>query len=172
MDLGVASSRGAWRYGLAVQNVVNRFKWDASKFKVRLNQLDIATRRSDFGEYPLSDFPELAAGIEELTFKPVITAGGAYEGRKWTGALDFRRRTDEDGLEGGPMTQVGAGVELRPFRWLPLMLGTSWSSDALILSGGLGLRLLGISATVAGGFSKTDFGNDPVAAFTLSAGTR
>jgi len=172
VDVGVASSSGAWRYGLAVQNIVNGFKWDASKFTVRFNQLDIATRRSDFDEYPLSDFPEYAAGIEKLTFKPVIAAGGAYEGRKWTGALDVRRRTDEDGLEGGPMTQVGAGVELRPLRWLPLMLGTSWSSDALILSGGLGLRLGSVSATVAGGFSRTDFGSDPLVAFTLSAGTR
>ena len=172
LDLGVAASRGSWRYGAAIQNVINTFKWDASKFTIRRNFLDVATFASDFGEHELSEFPEVADAIEDLTFKPVLLLGGAYEAGTWTGALDLRRRTDDEGFEGGPMTQVGAGIEWRHFKAIPLMLGTAWSSDAILLSGGIGLRLGGINATLAGGLSKTESGSDPVLAFTLSTGTR
>ena len=172
LDLGVSMASGEWRWGAAIQNVVNTFKWDASAMKIRFNLVNIATAQSDFGEYDLADFPEIADAIEELRFKPVLALGGAYESRTWTGALDVRRRTDEDGLEFGPMTQVGAGIEWRHFQKLPLMFGTSWSSDALVVTGGLGLRLAGVSATLGAGLAKTESGSDPVMAFTLSTGTR
>jgi hypothetical protein len=172
VDLGLAAEQGPWRYGLAIQNVVNTFKWDASKFKMRFNFLNIETAESDFGEYDLTEVPEVADAIEDLQYKPVLMLGGAYETKTWTGALDIRRRTDEDGFEGGPMTQVGAGFEWRRWATVPLMIGTSWSSDALMLSGGIGLRVAGLSATIGAGLAKTDTSTDPVLAFTLSTGTR
>lgn len=172
LDLGLAGAKGAWRYGLAVQNVVNTFKWDASKFRIRFNYLDIETAHSDFGEYDLEDVPEVANAIEDIRFKPVLVVGGGFDARRWSASADIRRRTDDEGFEGGPMTQVGAGLELRHLSYLPIMLGTSISSDAVLLSAGVGLNVGPASLTLGGGLARTDSGSDPVLALTLSTGTR
>jgi hypothetical protein len=154
VDLGAAWESGRWKAGLAVQNAVSTFAWDASKFTYRKGsaRFTSASSSSDFDERPLDQAPsELAAVLDRATFDPTIAFGLAVElpGRLLVGA-DVRDRVG-DAIAFTPKMHAGLGAEWRALGWLPLRGGFAALTGGHQASGGAGLRLgaLGIDAGIA-----------------------
>jgi hypothetical protein len=154
LDLGAAWQSGRWRAGLAVQNVVSTFAWDASKFTYRKGtaRFTSASSSSDFDERPLDQAPsEIASVLDRATFDPTIALGLAVQlpGNLLLG-VDVRDRFG-DAIDFTPKMVAGAGAEWRPLGWLPLRGGFAALSGGRQASGGAGVRLgaFGLDAAVA-----------------------
>ncbi|MFO8174921.1 MAG: conjugal transfer protein TraF [Longimicrobiales bacterium] len=171
LDVGAAWQRGSWTASAVIQNLVNTFEWDLAELVYRPGRglFDEFTNDSDFDERPAAEAPPaLLDRVEELTFKPVIGLGGAYAaGEDLTLTAELRRRVG-DGLDTGPRSHLGVGMEYRPTPAVPLRAGLAAITDGFQLGGGLGLILgpahLGFSAL----YQMGDVGNGLAGAFGLS----
>lgn len=164
-DLGAAWKVPGFRFGVSVQNVVNTFKWDTTKFVTRsaigLMNTDTSTFATDSVDKPYNTAPAaLREKIAGLTYKPVIAAGVSFD---WlpriTVSADVRQQLG-DGLAVGPKSLLGAGAELRLIPFIPLRAGVQMMSGGFGVSGGLGIHLLGFEAGIAGFVRKRDSGSE------------
>lgn len=154
LDAGLAWSHKRFSIGAAVQNVMNTFAWDSTKLRSRsaMAIFNASTDTADFADHPYTTAP---AAIRTLVandkFKPIITAGLAYElADGLTFSADMRQRAD-DGIVIGPKTQVAGGLELRVPN-LALRAGGAYVTDGWAASGGFSLSFsqmdLGVGASV------------------------
>jgi len=126
VDAGASLEFDDWTFSAVVHNLANSFAWDPASLRYRplsvsLNQ-DSALSSTDavaLGAAPAAVQQRIAA----LKFEPAFAAGVAY---RYTPAVLLSadaRLTSPDGLTTGTAKHIGAGAELRPFRWLPIRLG-------------------------------------------------
>ena len=175
LDIGLAWEGGEWSAAVAVQNVFNTFQWDLETMLFRPGEalFNENTRESDFDERPASQAPEtLRRRVADLTFDPIVALGLAREASEaLTITADFRRRMG-DGLDMGPRTHAGAGVEYRPASFLPLRGGVAWVTDAVQVGAGFGLALGRVHLGLAGTIQSGDAGEGATGMFALSWGQR
>ena len=165
LDLGAAWSMPKMRVGVSVQNIVNTFKWDTTKFATRsaLGTFSADTNYFDTDslDKPYAQAPAvLREKLAGLKFKPVIAAGVAFN---WvpriTLSADVRQQVG-DGIELGPNSTLGAGAELRLIPFIPIRGGVQMMSGGFGVSGGLALHILGFEAGVGGYVRKRDGGSE------------
>ena len=160
LDIGAAWTVPGFRFGVSIQNVVNTFRWDTTVMELReatgyVNYIDSDGTGGASQPYNLApaDLREEVAGMR---FKPVIAAGVAFD---WiptmTISADIRQQV-AGGIEVGPESLVGAGAEWRIIPFVPLRGGVQMMSGGFGVSGGVGLRLLGFEAGVAGYLRNRD----------------
>lgn len=171
LDLGGAWTLPGFRFGVSVQNIVNTFKWDTTMFEHTQVQgaWDPASDPTDttitsaYNTAPVA----LREKVAGLKFKPVLAAGLSFD---WlpriTVSADIRQQVG-GGIEVGPESIIGAGAELRLIPFIPLRGGVQMMSGGFGMSGGLGIRLLGFEAGVAGYVRKRDGGSE--SGITLNA---
>jgi hypothetical protein len=144
LDAGLAWSLGRLTFGATVQNVVNTFAWDENKLHSRtaLAVFDASTDSASFVDLPYANAPaSLRALVANDKFKPVLSAGMAYDlSRSLTFSADARQRSN-DGIVVGPKTQVAGGLEFRGIPRLTLRGGAAYVTDGWGASGGVSLSL-------------------------------
>jgi hypothetical protein len=173
LDVGVAWGRGPWGAAAVIQNLFSSFEWDLAKLSYRAGQavFNEDTNQSDFDKLPATEAPSaLRNKVKDLTFKPVLVLGGAYDASEdMTVTAEFRQRAGE-GLETGPKTHLGVGMEYRPTPMVPIRAGFAAITGGFQLGGGLGLVVgpvhLGLSAL----YQKGDVGDGVAGSFGVSVG--
>lgn len=172
IDLGAAWRVPGFRFGVSLQNVVNTFKWDTTKFVSRnavgMFSADTNFFNADSVDKPYANAPAaLRETVAGLKFKPVIAAGLSFD---WlpmvTVSADIRQQVG-DGIELGPQSMIAAGAELKLIPFIPLRGGVQMMSGGFGVSGGFGLHILGFEAGVGGFVRKRDGGSE--SGFTLNA---
>jgi hypothetical protein len=165
LDLGAAWTIPGFRFGVSVQNVVNTFKWDTTKFVVRpvtgLFNVDTSFTNAKGPDQPYSTAPAaLRARVAAMKFKPVIAAGMSFDWLpQMTVSADIRQQSG-DGIEVGPKSLIAAGVEYRIIPFIPLRAGVSSMTGGFGVSGGFGVHLLGFEMGIAGFLRKRDGGTE------------
>jgi hypothetical protein len=171
LDLGASWSLPKMRVGVSMQNVINTFKWDTTKFATRSAIGAFSTDTNYFDTDSLDrPYNTAPAGLRQhvagLKFKPVLAAGVAFDWLpKITISADIRQQFS-DGIEPGPESMIGAGAEVRWIPFIPLRGGVQLLSGGIGFSGGVGIHLLGYEAGIAGFVRKLDGGSD--SGFTLN----
>jgi hypothetical protein len=173
LDLGAAWSAGRLRAGVAVENVVNTFAWNAERFQYRPGGA-LFTRDSsgaDFEARPLADAPaELRAALDASRFEPAVAVGiAAQVSPSLLVSADVRQRMG-DGLAFAPKSHAGVGVEYRALRALPLRAGAATFSGGSQLGGGVGLELGALRLDGALARRATEAGAHLVYGVTLGVG--
>lgn len=147
IDIGAGWSVGEFRFGAALQNVLNTFAWktdDLYYMPVRATFNGTDSDANIEAILPLSSASptlqeELRSRIDNSTPQPTLALGGAYTGfPRLTLSADLRRRFG-DGLELGPRTHIGVGAELRVIPFVPLRAGVTSLTGGMRYSTGLGL---------------------------------
>ena len=176
LDVGGAWDSGPFTASVAIQNIVNTFRWDASSFYYKPIQAyygaDTSFSSGDV-TMPLDSAPaDVRAWLEDQRFKPILSMGVALRANnRLTLAADVRREMGE-GLRVGDRTHVGAGAELRLIPFIPLRAGLAVHPDGITIAGGTGLELGKINLTVSAEDRRTASGHAPGAAIGLSFGGR
>ncbi len=173
VDVGVAWERGPWAAAAAVQNLFNTFEWDLAELAYRPGEavFDENTNQSDFEERPATDAPAaLQDKVKELTFKPALALGGAYEASETlTVTAELRQRVG-DGLEADPKSHLGIGMEFRPTPIVPLRAGFAIVTKGFQVGGGMGLVLGPVHLGFAALYQTGDVGDGLAGSFGLSFG--
>ena len=173
LDVGVAWERGPWAAAAVVQNVFNTFEWDLAELAYRPGEalFDEDTNQSDFDELPATEAPSaLQEKVKDLTFKPVLALGGAYDASEdLTLTAELRQRAG-DGLATGPKSHIGIGMEYRPTPTLPLRAGVAAITNGFQVGGGLALILGPVHIGIAGLYQTGDVGDGMAGTFGLSIG--
>jgi hypothetical protein len=166
LDLGAAWTVPGFRFGVSVQNAINTFKWDTTKFVSRsatalFSGTTNPTTQIDTVDKPYANAPAaLRAKLASLRFKPVMAAGVAFD---WIPAVTISadaRQQVGDGIEVGPKSMLAAGAELRLIPFVPLRAGVSAMTGGFGVSGGVGIHLLGFEMGIAGFLRKRDGGTE------------
>jgi hypothetical protein len=176
LDLGAAWQSGPLTAGLALQNVVNTFRWDASSMYYKPMSAyygaDTSYSRSS-GALPIDSAPAaMREWLDAQRFKPTLAAGAAY---RLTRALlvtaDVRHQLG-DGLHVAEQTHAGVGAELRAIPFIPLRVGVAKMSGGWALAGGTGVELGPVNLTISGQDRHTTQGRTPAVALGVTFGTR
>ena len=188
LDLGLMFSLDSLpelTVGASVQNLFNTFAWDTSKLvsqsasgsidngMVELD-LDLADITSGVGDpYNVAD-PAIKKRITDLTFKPTVRVGAAYDvldDLTLSGDVHYRFGK---GISLNPQFHVGAGAEYRVLDPLHLRAGLAYLTDDFSVhlvrfSGGLSAILgpVNLSLAIAG-----QSNGEALAQFVLSFGNR
>jgi hypothetical protein len=157
LDLGAAWTLPGFRFGASLQNVVNTFKWDTTTLVLSHGKAIFNSTGAAFSgdslevQYPYSSAPQtLKDQVVAQKFKPVLAAGLSFDWLpKITVSADLRQQIG-GGIERGPSSLVAAGAEMRWIPFIPLRGGVQMMTGGFGLSGGVGLRLLGFEAGLAG----------------------
>ncbi len=173
VDVGVAWERGPWAAAAVIQNLIHTFKWNLEDLVYRPGEavFDEDTNDTDLGKRPATEAPSsLQEKVKDLTFKPVVVLGGAYDAfEKLTVTAEFRQRAG-DGLVTGPKTHVGVGMEYLPNPSVPLRAGFAVITNGFQLGGGLGLILGPIHLGFSAMYQTGEVGDGVAGAFGLSFG--
>jgi hypothetical protein len=179
IDIGAGYEMGAWAFGATVRNVFNTFEWDADKLYYRPGTLvfDQSSSESDFESEKLTASTAgvpaaLRQRIEDQKFKPVISAGAAYQASAQLRATADARFGSDAGIRTGAKTHVGAGIEYRVLPWLPLRLGAAVlqladDDSGSQMGGGIGADVAGFNLSAAVSRRSTGLGHDTSVMFTL-----
>lgn len=173
LDVGASWQAGAFAAGAVVQNVINTFAWSVDDFYWRAGQAtyDANGSTTDFDSlHTMADAPaDVRAGVTDLRFAPVVSLGGSWTmSPRATLVADVRRRVGEGAMNAGDATHVGAGVELRAARVLPVRFGGAMVSGGYRIAGGAGLELGWLNLAASIGRRSVDGGSDNVLAATAS----
>jgi hypothetical protein len=146
LDVGYIRKAGATTLSASARNVFNTFAWDTSAMVARVGSatFDGTTNRSDFTQTDYATAPAvLRQRVAVYTLKPSLAVGLAHEyGKNVTVTIDLQQQFGDDAaILIGPKTQVGAGIEYRGLRALPLRAGGSYITNGFAVSGGTALRL-------------------------------
>ena len=173
LDVGVAWERGPWAAAAVLQNIFNTFEWDLAELVYRPGQatFDEDTNEADFDELPANQAPAALQGrVKDLTFKPGIALGGAYDASEnMTVTAEFRQRVG-DGLDTGPKSHLGIGMEYKPTPSVPLRAGVAMITDGFQAGGGLGLILGPVHIGFAAMYQTGDVGDGIAGTFGISFG--
>ena len=188
LDLGVMFSLAALSdltVGVSVQNVFNTFEWDTSKLvsrnfagsidngKINLD-FDLSDITGSGGDSYAKADSKIKEQVKELTFKPTVRVGGAYDildDLTLSGDVHYRFGR---GIALHPQFHAGAGVEYRVLAPLHLRAGLAYLTDEFRVhlfqfSGGLSAILgpVNLSTAIA---AQTN--GQLLAQFVLSFGYR
>ena len=170
VDLGLAWSHGKLSVGATVQNVFNSFAWDETKLRSKAATAfyDGNTNTKDFDDTPYASAPvALRTRVTNDKFKPILSAGIAYEvNSALTFSADGRQQTG-DGIAFGPKTQVGGGLEFRGIPILRLRGGASYITNGYGVSGGVGLALGKYELAVGTALRQVNGGKEPAIMINL-----
>ncbi|MGD2120720.1 MAG: hypothetical protein PVJ76_03205, partial [Gemmatimonadota bacterium] len=173
LDMGVAWKRGPWSAAGVVKNLFNTFEWDLDELVYRPGEavFDEDTNDSDFDERPASEAPSgLRSEVEDLDFKPAIILAGAYQARDDLTIMGELNQRLGDGLETGPKSHLGIGLQYLPTPAVPLRAGVAVITDGFQLGGGLGLILGPVHLGFGALYQTDDVGDGLAATFGLSFG--
>lgn len=155
LDLGGAWHSNKLTLGATLQNVMNTFKWDQTKFVSKPGNafFNGTSNTTDFNDQSYTLAPQtLRDRVAADKFKPAIAVGGALELNSFTTVSADARQQLTGGISTTPDTQLGAGVE---FRWIPLLTlrgGAQYITSGFGVGGGVGLHLgpyeLGVAASL------------------------
>ena len=179
-DVGATWQVGNLRASAVVHDLVSTFAWKTDNLyympvRETFDQPSSSSAVEDL--LPLSTAPqavqdELRARIEESQVSPVLALGVAWTGlKRLTLAADLRQRFG-DGIELGPKTQVGLGVELRLIPFIPLRGGITTLGNGMRYSGGFGLEFGWFNLQVAAMLMAAEGRNDTGGGLTMSFGGR
>lgn len=176
LDVGGAWDSGPLTASLAIQNIVNSFRWDASSFFYKPIQAYYGADTSySSGKtaLPLDSAPaDVRDWLNAQRFKPILSAGVAFRAtHRLTLAADVRREMGE-GLRVGDRTHAGVGAEFRLLPFVPLRAGLGVHAEGISLAAGTGLELGKVNLTVSAEDRRTASGHAPGAAVGLSFGGR
>ena len=164
LDVGLAWSHRRFSFGAAVQNVMNTFAWDETKLYSRtaMAVFNETTDTTDFSDRPYATAPAtLRAMVVNDKFKPVVSAGIAYElNGATTFSADVRQRIG-DGIAIGPKTQISGGLEFRGIPLLRLRGGAAYVTDGWGASGGASLSLGALDIGVGASLRHVNGGLEP-----------
>jgi hypothetical protein len=153
MDVGLAWHARRLTLGLTVQNAFNSFAWDTTKLKTRLGTATVTSTStgSDFSDTTYSVAPAaIRAAIADEGFTPTLAGGLAFRAAEWLLLTADARVQTGEGIEIGPRTQFGAGLEWSGIGFLPVRLGGAVIPGGWQGAAGLGLRIgqnhVGVSA--------------------------
>jgi hypothetical protein len=184
LDAGVAFESNKLTLGAAVKNIVNSFEWDADRLYFREGELLLNqdTTSSNFDSEPLSVArtrtganavpASLLARVDAQKFKPIVALGAMYRVSPKLRATGDVRVGSSEGIQVGPQTHAGAGVEYRLMSWLPLRVGAAYikmddDNTGSQLGGGLGLDLAGFNLAGSVQRRSTDLGHDTIVMLTI-----
>ena len=175
LDLGAAWASGPWQAGAAVKNLFHTFEWRLASMVYRPGEalFNGEDNDSDFEERPASEAPvALRDRVAELTFRREVVLGGAYRAHPALTLTAEAGKRFGDGLDTGPESRLGVGLEYRPAPFLPLWGGVAAITDGYRLAGGMGLFVGPVQLSLAGSHQGGDAGTGTLAAFSLSFGGR
>lgn len=176
LDLAAAWQGGPWRAAVVVKNVVNTFAWNPEGFYWRAGTatFDQDTSTSDFDARPLASAPAaVRARLDEATYARELALGGAWRvSRRLLLTADARRRMGEGTMNAGPEQFTGAGVELRPFMFLPLRGGIARADASTRVAAGVGVELPWFALNVGAARQLAADGSNGVVSATLQVGGR
>jgi hypothetical protein len=142
LDLGAALERGKLTLSGVVQNVFNTFEWTESALFFRPGSalFDGNTIESSFSEQAFENAPvALRRAVKRLEYRPQVAAGVAYRvSARLLIDGDMRTLLGDEGLQDTPDFHVGAGVEYRARRNLPLRAGGGLINEGYELGAGVG----------------------------------
>ncbi len=128
LDLGAAWQAGPWTAGLAIRNVFNTFQWSASKLFFRPGQalFNQTTKTTDFAAVRAQDTAAAAPLLSEVAnqkFNPVLAVSASYDVSSMVTVMGEIDNRFGNGIDVGPKSHVGAGVEVHPLSVLYLRGG-------------------------------------------------
>ncbi len=176
LDLGAAWQSGPLTAGLALQNLINTFKWNASSLFYKpiniYNGPD--TSYSESGRaLPLDSAPaEVRGWLDQQRFKPAVAAGVAFQATRALLVTADVRHELGDGMRIAERTHTGIGAELRAIPFVPLRVGVSTLLGGYALAGGTGVEIGPVNLTISGQDRHTRNGRAPAIAFGVTIGTR
>jgi hypothetical protein len=105
-----------------------------------------------------------------MRFRPSLNVGAAMRVLPFLTAMADVRQELGNGMHLAERTHVGAGAELRIIPFLPIRAGLAAISGGYLASAGAGLDLFVLHVNAAVAARKTEFGQFPSAALTVSFG--
>lgn len=175
LDVGAAWEGGPWSMSFALRNLFNTFKWDQSKLFFRPGEavFNTSDKTTNFDAVRAEGAPGAATLLSEVAdqkFNPTVVAAAAYDLSATTTVVGEIRNRFGDGLDIGPKTHVGVGIEFRPVSLLYLRAGAAKVTAGTQLAAGASLvlgpvNLSGAYLNQSGGVGDASFGQ-----FTLSFG--
>jgi len=180
-DVGAAWESGPLALGASIQNLVNTFKWNVSEMYFRPGGAlftTSGTRQTSFGAIAMTAVPDslraraaaLGAEVDAMRFKPMLNVGASFKLLPFlTTTADVRQELG-DGMHLGERTHVGAGAELRLIPFLPLRAGLAAITGGYVASAGAGLEVAFFHLNAGIAARKTEYGQYPSAAVTVSIG--
>jgi hypothetical protein len=181
VDVGAAWSSGPLAVGATIQNFLNTFKWNVDEMYFRPGGAIFTTsgsRSTNFDAVSMTQVPDslaakaaaLGAEIDAMRFRPSLNVGAAMRVLPFLTAMADVRQELGTGMHLAERTHVGAGAELRIIPFLPIRAGLAAISGGYIASAGAGLDLFVFHMNAAIAARKTEFGQFPSAALTVSFG--
>jgi len=175
LDLGAAYQGGALTASVAVQNVVNSFRWDAETFYYYPLQafFNADTSYNVTRPQPLSTAPaDVQAWVTSLRFHPTIAFGAALQASSRLTLTAEMRQQVGAGLALEERTHMGIGAQLRVLPFIPLRAGAAYVTGGYLLTAGTGLELGAVNITASVQDRHTAHGRSPGAAVGISFGSR
>jgi hypothetical protein len=181
IDIGAAWSSGPLFVGATIQNFVNTFKWDVDQMYFRPGGALFTTsgsRQTNFDAIAMTAVPDslrananaLAAEVDAMRFKPSLNVGASFHMLPFLTVTGDVRQQLGNGMHLAERTHVGAGAELKIIPFDPLRAGLSLISGGYVASAGAGLELFFFHLNAGIAARKTEFGQSPSAALTVSFG--
>jgi hypothetical protein len=176
LDIGGAWQSGPLTAGLALQNIVNTFRWDASSFYYKPidGYYGADTSYSTSGAaLPLDSAPaSIRDWLGGQRYKPALAAGVAFQATRALIVTADLRHELGDGMRLAERTHTGIGAELRAIPFVPLRVGVSTAADGWALAGGFGIEAGPVNLTLSGQDRHTTNGRSPAVALGVTFGTR
>ena len=181
VDFGAAWSSGPLSVGATIQNFVNTFRWNTNEMFFRPGGAlftTTGTRQTNFDAMSMTAVPDslkakasaLAAEVDAMKFTPSLNVGAAMKVLPFLTATADVRQELSNGMRFAERTHVGAGAELRLIPFIPIRAGLAAISGGYVASAGAGLELLFFHLNAGIAARKTEYGQFPSAALTVSFG--
>ena len=181
VDVGAAWQFGPFAAGATIQNLINTFKWDLNQMYFRPGGAlftTSGTRQTNFDAVAMSRLPDslraraaaLGAEVDAMRFTPSLNVGASMRVLPFLTAMADVRQNLGDGMRLAERTHVGAGAELRIIPFLPVRAGLALISGGYVASAGAGLELAFFHLNAGIAARKTEYGQYPTGAITVSIG--
>ena len=181
VDVGAAWSSGPVAVGATIQNFVNTFRWNVNDMYFRPGGAIFTasgSRQTSFDAIGMTQVPDslkataaaLGAQVDAMRFRPSLDVGAAMRVLPFLTAMADVRQELGTGMHLAERTHVGAGAELRIIPFLPIRAGLAAISGGYLASAGAGLDVFVLHVNAAVAARKTEFGQFPSAALTVSFG--
>ena len=181
VDVGAAWEFGPFAAGAMIQNLVNTFRWDVDQMYFRPGGATFSsatTRQTSFDAISMSAVPDslrgradaLATEVDAMRFTPSLNIGAAMKVLPFLTAMADVRQSLGDGMHLAERTHLGAGAELRLIPFLPIRAGLSLISGGYVASAGAGLEVAFFHLNAGVAERKTEYGQYPSGAITVSFG--
>jgi hypothetical protein len=181
LDVGAAWEFGPFSAGATIQNLINTFSWDVNQMYFRPGGAIFnasGARQTNFAAMSMAAVPDslrarataLGVEVDAMRFKPSLNVGASMKVLPFLTAMADVRQNLGDGMRLAERTHVGAGAELRLIPFLPLRAGLSLISGGYVASAGAGLEVAFFHVNAGVAARKTEYGQFPSGALTVSIG--